>query len=74
MQVKKIKPIFELFTKQNIEFKFVLFLLDQTLVLHLPKKPIEGRSILSDTVSNLNQKVFSDILHELTFRNVAIDF
>ena len=27
-----MKSIFELFIKQNIEFKFVLFLIDQTLV------------------------------------------
>ena len=32
---EKIKPIFELFIKQSIEFKFVLFLIDQTLE---PKK------------------------------------
>ena len=32
MQVKKIKSIFELFIKQNIEFKFVLFLIVQTLL------------------------------------------
>ena len=29
--VKKIKSIFELFIKQNIEFRFVLFLIVQTL-------------------------------------------
>jgi hypothetical protein len=34
MQVKKIKSIFELFIKQNIEFKFVLFLIVQTLRVH----------------------------------------
>ena len=31
MQVKKIKSIFELFIKQKIEFKFVLFSMVQTL-------------------------------------------
>ena len=35
---KKIISNFELFIKQNIEFKFVLFLIDQTLCTYIISK------------------------------------
>ena len=44
MQVKKIISIFELFIKQKIECKFVLFLMVQTLCYKI--RPITKQDVL----------------------------
>ena len=53
MQMKK-PPIFELFTKQNIEFKFVLFLIDQTLDLPYLKGKNSGHQLAIFASMNWN--------------------